>query len=124
MHSVPLVSIVIPAFNSRCCRAALQSALDQVYDNLEIIVCDDCRSDEIKAIFAELVAPDSDRARYLRNPQRLGFQGNLLRCLEQASGEYIKFLSDDDRLFHYCVAHQAQTLDTYKDVQLVVRKPP
>lgn len=122
VNSVPLVSIVIPAFNPRFFRAALQSALDQVYDNLEIIVCDDCRSDEIKAIFDELVAPDNDRARYLRNPQRLGFQGNLLKCLEQASGEYIKFLCDDDRLYNYCVAHQAQTLDTYKDVQLVVSK--
>ncbi|EGH30832.1 glycosyl transferase family protein, partial [Pseudomonas syringae pv. japonica str. M301072] len=107
MNSVPLVSIVIPAFNPRFFRAALQSALDQVYDNLEIIVCDDCRSDEIKAIFDELVVPDSDRARYMRNPQRLGFQGNLLKGLEQASGEYIKFLCDDDRLYNYCVAYQA-----------------
>ncbi|WP_164709113.1 glycosyltransferase family 2 protein, partial [Pseudomonas viridiflava] len=99
MNSVPLASIVIPAFNPSFFRAALQSALDQVYDNLEIIVCDDCRTDEIKTIFDELVPSDSDRARYVCNPMRLGFQGNLLKCLEEADSEYIKFLCDDDRLY-------------------------
>ncbi|WP_024678171.1 glycosyltransferase [Pseudomonas syringae] len=120
MNSAPLVSIVIPAFNPRFFRAALQSALNQVYDNLEIIVCDDCRSDEIKAIFDELVPASSDRARYVHNPQRLGFQGNLLKCLEESRGQYIKFLCDDDRLFPYFIANQASVLDAYEDVSLVV----
>lgn len=122
VNSVPLVSIVIPALNPRFFRAALQSALDQTYSNIEIIVCDDCRTDEIKVIFDELVSAGSDRARYVGNPRCLGYQGNLLKCLEEADGEYIKFLCDDDRLYTHCVAHQAQTLDTYKDVQLVVSK--
>ncbi|RMV73482.1 Glycosyl transferase, group 2 protein [Pseudomonas caricapapayae] len=120
MNSVPLVSIVIPAFNSRFFRTALQSALNQVYDNLEIIVCDDCPGDEIRAIFDELVPASSDRARYLRNPRRLGFQGNLLKGLEEAQGDYIKFLCDDDRLFPYFIAHQADVLHAYEDVSLVV----
>uniref|UniRef100_UPI000F05DBDA glycosyltransferase family 2 protein n=1 Tax=Pseudomonas viridiflava TaxID=33069 RepID=UPI000F05DBDA len=72
MNPVPLVSVVIPAFNPRFFRQALQSALDQVYDNLEIIVCDDCRTDEIKATFDELASAPDSRARYVRNAQRLG----------------------------------------------------
>ncbi|WP_164578508.1 glycosyltransferase family A protein, partial [Pseudomonas viridiflava] len=59
---------------------------------------------------------------YVCNPKRLGFQGNLLKCLEEADGEYIKFLCDDDRLYTCCVAHQVQTLTTYQEVQLVVSK--
>ncbi|WP_152429066.1 glycosyltransferase family 2 protein, partial [Pseudomonas syringae] len=120
MNSVPLVSIVIPAFNPRFFHAALQSALNQVYDNLEIIVCDDCRTDEIRDIFDELVPASSNLARYVRNPQRLGFQGNLLKCLEESRGEYIKFLCDDDRLFPYFIANQASVLDAHEDVSLVV----
>nr|WP_240996861.1 glycosyltransferase family 2 protein [Pseudomonas viridiflava] len=89
MNPVPLVCVVIPAFNPCFFRQALQSALDQVYDNLEIIVCDDCRTDEIKAIFDELASAPDRRARYVRNAQRLGFLRNILRCLEEASGEYI-----------------------------------
>ncbi|KTC18265.1 glycosyl transferase family 2 [Pseudomonas marginalis ICMP 11289] len=120
MNPVPLVSVVIPAFNPRFFRQALQSALDQVYDNLEIIVCDDCRTDEIKAIFDELASAPDSRARYVRNAQRLGFQRNILRCLEEASGEYIKFLCDDDRLYAYCVLNQARVLEANADVKLVV----
>jgi len=120
VNSVPLVSIVIPAFNPRFFRSALQSALNQVHDNLEIIVCDDCRTGEIKSIFDELVPSTGDRARYVANPQRLGFQGNLLKCLDEAQGEYIKFLCDDDRLFTYCVKNQASVLEMHDDVRLVI----
>ncbi|EPN16364.1 glycosyl transferase family protein, partial [Pseudomonas syringae pv. actinidiae ICMP 19070] len=94
--------------------------MNQVYDNLEIIVCDDCRTDEIRDIFDELVPASSNLARYVRNPQRLGFQGNLLKCLEESRGEYIKFLCDDDRLFPYFIANQASVLDAHEDVSLVV----
>lgn len=120
MNPAPLVSLVIPAYNPRFFRAALQSALDQVYENLEIIVCDDCRTDEIKVIFDDLVPASDIRARYVHNPQRLGFQGNILNCLEEAQGEYIKFLCDDDRLYSHCVKNQARVLQDLADVQLVV----
>lgn len=122
MKSAPLVSIVIPALNPGFFRVALQSALDQNYDNLEIIVCDDSRTAEIKAIFDETVPADSEIARYVANPHRLGFQNNLLQCLELARGEYIKFLCDDDRLYSHCVARQAQVLDRHEDARLVVSR--
>jgi glycosyltransferase involved in cell wall biosynthesis len=120
VKSAPLVSIVIPALNAGFFRAALQSALNQSYGALEIIVCDDSRNGEIKAIFDEIVPADSRVARYVANPQRLGFQNNLLRGLELAQGDYIKFLCDDDRLYPFCVARQAHVLDEHEDVRLVV----
>jgi glycosyltransferase involved in cell wall biosynthesis len=122
VNSAPLVSIVIPAFNPRFFRVALQSALNQSYENLEIIVCDDCQTGEIKDIYDDVVPPSSDVARYVSNPYRLGFQGSLLKCLEEAQGEYIKFLCDDDRLYVHCVARQAQVLSTLEDVLLVVSR--
>ena len=122
MNQTPLVSIVIPAFNPKFFRVALQSALTQSYENLEVIVCDDCQNGEIKAIFDEEVPADSDIARYVANPQRLGFQGNMLKCLDEARGEYIKFLCDDDRLNAYCISRQAHVLSALADVQLVVSR--
>ena len=50
MNPAPLVSLVIPARNPRFFRAALVSALAQNYENLEVIVCDEGRDDEIKAV--------------------------------------------------------------------------
>lgn len=122
MKPAPLVSIAIPAFNPRFFSVALQSALDQAYENLEIVVCDDCRTDEIKQIVEALSATSSTVVRYLRNPERLGFQQNILRCLEESRGEYIKFLCDDDQLLAHCVSQQAQVLDECADVVLVISK--
>ncbi|WP_434701053.1 glycosyltransferase [Pseudomonas sp. D1-36] len=118
MKSLPLVSIVIPAYNPRFFDQALLSALAQTYENVEIIVCDDSPDDEIRNIVASFKQP-AHPVRYLKNPQRLGLPGNLLRCVDEAQGEFIKVLCDDDRLFAPSVAMQAQALMDHADVSVV-----
>jgi glycosyltransferase involved in cell wall biosynthesis len=120
VKSVPLVSIVIPAFNPRFFQRALQGALKQSYPNIEVIVCDDSRGEEISQIVKAYADATAVSLRYVRNPQRLGFVGNLRECLAQASGEYIKFLCDDDQLFALAVQAQAQQLQMHPDVNLVL----
>ncbi len=122
MNSRPLVSILIPAFNPRFFQAALQSALDQSYGNLEIIVSDDCRSEEIKTIIEALSIPESVVLRYYRNPVRLGFVQNLLQALEMAHGEFVNVLCDDDRLFRECINLKVQVMREHQDVNLVLNQ--
>lgn len=122
MNSTPLVSIAIPAYNPRFFRAALQSALDQTYENLEIVICDDCRTDEIRQIVSDLTVGSNAVVRYLHNPVRLGYQQNILRCLEACSGEFIKFLCDDDQLMPAVVSQQAALLSEHADVMLVLSR--
>ncbi|PWB33553.1 glycosyl transferase family 2 [Pseudomonas sp. SDI] len=119
MNPAPLVSLVIPACNPRFFRAALVSALAQNYDPLEIIVCDDSRDGQIEALVNELAVQARCPLYYYRNPQPLGFSGNLLRGLEEAQGEYVKFLCDDDRLLADCVSRQVQLFQAHADVSLV-----
>ncbi|MBB3240354.1 glycosyltransferase involved in cell wall biosynthesis [Pseudomonas sp. Tn43] len=118
MNQRPLVSIVIPAFNPRFFSQALESALAQTYEHIEIVICDDSSSDEIRNIVETFVEP-AHPLRYLRNPLRLGLQKNVLRCVEQARGEFIKVLCDDDRLFSPSIALQAQVLIDHADVNVV-----
>lgn len=118
MNQYPLVSIVIPAFNPRFFDQALLSALAQTYEHVEIVVCDDSPNDEIRRIVESFIEP-AHPIRYLRNPQRLGLQKNVLRCVEEARGEFIKVLCDDDRLFAPCIAMQAQVLIEHADVNVV-----
>lgn len=120
MNPVPLVSIVIPAFSPRFFEKALVSALRQSYGNLEVIVCDDSRSDEIRDIVESFAQSTVVSLRYVRNPQHLGFVGNLQAGLEEARGEFIKFLCDDDQLFLASVERQAQVLIDHTDVHLVL----
>lgn len=118
--SDPLVSIVIPAFNPAFFQAALHSARSQSYANIEIIVCDDSSSDVIERTFDALAQDVSVSARYLRNPRQLGFVGNVVQCLAQARGEFIKFLCDDDLLYIKCVERQANALARHGDASLVL----
>lgn len=120
MISLPLVSLVIPAFNPRFFSRALHSAVSQGYGNLEIIVCDDSRGSEIEGIVASVVEQTGVAVHYVRNPRTLGLAGNLQACLEEAQGEFIKFLCDDDHLFTACIEQQAQELIDREEVSLVL----
>ena len=71
MNQAPLVSIVIPAFNPRFFSQALESALAQTYEHIEIVICDDSSGDDIRDIVEAFIEP-AHPVRYLRNPQRLG----------------------------------------------------
>ncbi|QXH45492.1 glycosyltransferase [Pseudomonas xanthosomatis] len=122
MNPAPLVSLVIPACNPRFFRAALASALAQDYENLEIIVCDDSRGPEIEASVEELRALARHPLLYLRNPQPLGFAGNLQQGFEQSQGDYIKFLCDDDRLMADCVSSQVQLFRAQPEISLVAAR--
>jgi glycosyltransferase involved in cell wall biosynthesis len=62
---------------------------------LEIIVADNCSTDGTKALVAGMA---DRRLRYFRQEVNIGSTNNLNFCLEQARGEYVLFLHDDDRI--------------------------
>ena len=107
MSGAKLVSILIPAYHPRFFPEALASALAQDYPELEVVVCDDSPDGAIEATVA---AAGDARVRYVRNPRRLGFEGNFTECLRQSRGELMKFLNDDDRLRPQCVSALAAGL--------------
>ncbi len=113
----PLVSIVIPAFNPRYFRQAIESALGQTYRNVEIVVCDDRPDEEIGTIAADYAA--DSRLRYQKNPHNLGSKQNLIEGFHRSRGEYIKYLNDDDLLHPECVARMVACLSQWPDVTLV-----
>ena len=104
----PHVSVLIPAYNEAFFHEAFASARAQTHESFEIVVCDDSPGTAIE----ECVAAQQDpRVRHIRNPLRLGFEGNFTECLREARGELAKFLNDDDRLLPGCVARLAAALD-------------
>ena len=119
MSEAPLVSILIPAYHERFFDEALASARAQTYPRVEIVVRDDSPGDGIERKVRE--AGDA-RVRYLRNPRRLGFHGNFTACFEEARGEYVKFLNDDDCLLPHCVAVFADILRHNRTVALATSR--
>jgi glycosyltransferase involved in cell wall biosynthesis len=89
------VTIGIPTYNraDSYLKNALQSVLAQQYENLEIIVSDNCSKDHTKDL---IYAMDDGRIRYFRQQRNISANDNFNFCLKQASGDYFLLLHDDD----------------------------
>lgn len=108
-----LVSIVIPAYKPQFFEKALMSAMLQQYDAIEIVVCDDCRSDAIASIVERNRSKSRFPIRYFHNPVPLLEPGNLARGISEARGEYVKFLYDDDLLMPNAVGALLSALQAH-----------
>lgn len=98
MINKPKVSIVIPTYNrANLLIKALESCINQTYKNIEIIISDNCSSDETQEICSAYVNKDS-RIKYYRQEENIGIGANAKFLLNQATGEYSCVLNDDDYL--------------------------
>ncbi|MCW2950154.1 MAG: hypothetical protein JWN41_1167 [Thermoleophilia bacterium] len=114
----PLVSILIPTYNrAELLREALESASNQTYANLEILVSDNRSTDATAALLTEATAADP-RIRGWVNDANVGSQENYRVLLREARGEFVKFLDDDDLLRHDCVERLLEPL--LRDERLVL----
>ena len=95
-QNYPQISILIPTYNRAGYLAeAIESALDQDYPNLEVIVSDNASTDGTEK-WIQRYSADS-RFRYFRNETNLGSGPNYRKLLYvYATGEYGHFLTDDD----------------------------
>lgn len=118
MSASRLVSIVIPAYKPTYFELALRSAFAQDYDQLEIVICDDCRDGGIRALLEQLTPESPFPIRYFYNEDSLGEALNVARGVREAQGEYIKFLYDDDLLEPECVSALVDVLHGHPDITL------
>jgi glycosyltransferase involved in cell wall biosynthesis len=86
--------VAIPTFNRVCLLArAVESAMAQSYEDVEIVVSDNCSQDGTRDYLQTLTDP---RIRVLLQLSNGGMVKNWDSCLAQATGEYFLLLSDDD----------------------------
>lgn len=93
LRGEPLVSIVIPTYNrANLVRRAIESAINQSYSNLEIIVVDDASADNTEEVINGM---GDSRIRYIRHKTNQGAATRNTGILA-ATGEYVAFLDSDD----------------------------
>ena len=94
---LPKVTIMIPTYNQELFIVdAIQSALAQDYENLEIVISDDISSDNTEEIVQQFLN-DNSRVKYYKNAQNLGRVGNYHKVLyEYATGDWVVNLDGDD----------------------------
>lgn len=91
-----LVSVITPTYNcGRFIEETIRSVQAQTYGNWEMLIVDDCSSDDTADIVARYAAKDS-RIRYIRNDVNKGAAETRNKALRTASGRWIAFLDSDD----------------------------
>lgn len=90
-----MVTVVMPVYNGSAyvCKA-IQSVLGQTYANFELIVVDDCSTDDSARAVEQL--PHDDRVVFMRNARNVGVAATRNRAIAASRGEFVTFLDQDD----------------------------
>ena len=89
-----LVSVIMPSWNtSNFIAESIQSVINQTYENWELIIVDDCSTDNTDDVVAKFT---DKRIRYFKNEKNSGAALSRNRALREARGEWIAFLDSDD----------------------------
>ena len=90
-----LVSIIMPSYNTaNYIEASIESVRHQTYENWELLIVDDCSTDNTDEVVRPFLS--DRRIRYLKNEQNSGAAISRNRALREAKGKWIAFLDSDD----------------------------
>lgn len=90
-----LVSIIMPSYNTaQYIRESIESVLSQTYGDWELIIVDDCSTDNTDEIVQPFLS--DDRIKYFKNEQNSGAAVSRNKALREAKGKWIAFLDSDD----------------------------
>lgn len=97
-----LISIAVVTYNSsKTVIETLESVKAQTYSAIELIVSDDCSTDNTLEVVNEWVTKNKEcfvRAQLLSSNENRGIAPNRNKCIREAQGEWIKFVDGDDML--------------------------
>lgn len=102
-----LVSVIVVTYNSaKFVLETLESAKAQTYQNIELVISDDCSTDNSVEICRQWV--EENKGRFIRteiitNLINTGISANLNRGLYKANGEWVKVIAGDDILSAECI---------------------
>jgi glycosyltransferase involved in cell wall biosynthesis len=117
---MPKVSVIIPTYNRvEYIARAIDSVLNQTYQDFEIIVIDDGSTDQTK----EKLIPYKDKIKYVYQ-ENGGISEARNRGIQESTGKYLAFLDSDDWWLSEKLAEQVNILDTHPTVGIVYSRMP
>lgn len=115
MLKLPMVSFVVTSYNyEKYISKTLESIKKQTYKNFEIIIVDDCSSDNSCNIIEEFISDNQDlKITLLKQEENKGQLAAMIRGLKEARGQFVSFIDSDDILFpEYAQSHIRVHLET------------
>ncbi len=126
MEYNPLVSVGILTYNSaKYIVEALESVKNQTYENIELIVSDDCSKDDTVEICRKWIEENKSRfvnATLLTVEKNTGTSANCNRRLAACKGEWLKACAGDDALFPDCIENFVNYICINPEAKFVVGK--
>lgn len=114
------VSIIMGIYNcEKTLERAINSVLEQTYQEWELIMCDDASNDKTYEIAQKYEKKYPDKIHLIKNEQNCRLAASLNRCLAFASGEYIARLDADDYCANNRLEVQVEYLNNNQDIAVV-----
>lgn len=114
---MPKVSVIVPTYNrASYLKEAIQSILDQEFQDFDIVITDNASSDETESVVAAFA---SSKICYYKNETNIGVVNNHNKALSLATGTYICVFSDDDIMLQDNLTKKIAVLEKYESVVLV-----
>ncbi len=106
---MPRVSVIIPTYNrAEYLRSAIASALNQSYEDFEIMVVDDNSRDNTQEVVSSF---QDKRVIYIRHEKNKGVSAARNTGIRDSNGEYVAFLDDDDEWLPDKLHKQVELMD-------------
>jgi glycosyltransferase involved in cell wall biosynthesis len=116
---MPKISVIIPAYNSASYLSdAVESVLNQSFQDFEIIIIDDGSTDNTKEIAEKYIQKHGNKIRYFYQGNK-GVGAARNKGIEESKGEYIAFLDSDDILLPESLIRRQGFLSDYPEASLV-----
>lgn len=116
-NTPPFFTVIVPTYNrSKTVVEAIDSVLDQTFDDYELIVVDDGSTDQTAEILSQRYADSQINYVYQRNRGKAGVRNTGIKL---ALGEYLAFLDSDDKWKPEKLERQAAFIREHEDVDIV-----
>jgi glycosyltransferase involved in cell wall biosynthesis len=116
----PLISVILPVYNRKdLIKKALKSVISQIFNNIEIIVIDDCSTDGITE--CDILSMDK-RILYYRQPFHCGVSKARNDGVKLSKGEWIAFIDSDDEWLRQKLEKQIKWTLSHKEYEIVQTK--
>jgi glycosyltransferase involved in cell wall biosynthesis len=117
MEHEPSFSIVIPTYNrADMILNTLETVFNQTYPHYEIIVVDNCSTDNTKQVLESLIA--GGKIRFIKHDQNYERAKSRNTGMENATGDFVAFLDSDDFMYPDNLRDAAQFIKSHPDIRL------
>lgn len=118
MNSYNLIYVLIANFNNASyLRGAIASVYKQTCSNWQVVICDDCSTDESDSVYEEY--SDDPRIQVIRNERNMGVAYTRKRLIEETNGELMCFLDPDDELTPNALEDHIRVHEEHPEVSIV-----